>query len=261
MASFAVPDFAALCREGPVSAQIATIEETRKAAVSRFWMTLLGGLAAAVIVGFIAGSIANAVIGGVAVLVIGILAAIIAALPLGKAKEAIKLPTLEALARQGNMTFTPAGFDPPVFAEAQEPLFGSWLSGATFTDLFYGTDAEGKHLAFYEGALHRGHGKQRTQVFCGQFYAYERRRGSAGETVAVPDRGIFNFFRPAGGFDRVKMEGDDAFDKKFEVYATNEAEARIMFANVGVRALLAELRQQGRVFVYVGQDGVLVAVT
>lgn len=261
MASFAAPDFDALCREGPVSAQIRTIEETRRAAVSRFWLVLLGGLALGAAIGFAIGSASQTGFGVVAFVLFAIGASVAAAMPLGKARDAIKLPTLEALARQGNLTFTPSGFDPPVFAEAQQPLFGSWLSSATFTDLFYGVDAEGKHLAFYEGTLTRGHGKQRTQVFSGQFYAYERRRGSRGESVAVPDRGIFNFFRPAGGFDRVRIEADDTFDRKFEVYASDEAEARMLFANTTARRLLTELREQGRVFVYVGPEGVLVAVT
>jgi hypothetical protein len=260
--SFTATDFATLCAHGPVREQIGTIERTRGAAVKRFWLVLLGGLAAAAVLAWFLGSAFNPAVGFVAFAVIGIVLLIFALSPLSAAAAAIKHPTLHALAEQGGMSFTPTGFEPPAFAQAKRPLFGGWLSGATFTDLFYGTAADGKRFAFYEATLTQGHGKHRTTVFTGQVYAFERSRTQVGDMVAVPDKGLFNFFKPAGGFQRVRIEGDEAFEKKFEVYAVDEAAARMAFAgSFEARRLLLELRERGKVFLFVGPDDVLAAVS
>ncbi|HEX8528053.1 DUF3137 domain-containing protein [Allosphingosinicella sp.] len=260
MVEFTASHFAELCRQGPVKSQIESIETARKAAVGGFWRYLVGGLALAAAVGFGAATI-SIEFGFVAFFILAAIAVGFAIAPLSKASRSIKLPVLETIAGQGGMSFTPEGFDPPVFADAQQPLFGNWLSAAAFSDLFYGTDPEGRHFAFYEAILTRGHGKHRHNVFTGQIYAFQRRRPQQGETVAVPDKGLFNFFKPAGGFERIKFETDPDFEKKFEVYTSNAAEAQALFGNLSVRRLLLELRQQGRIFVFVGHEDMLVAVT
>jgi hypothetical protein len=260
--SFTASDFAALCAQGPVAEQIRTIEETRRRAVSRFWLVLIGGLAAAAILGWALWTFFDPVAGVAAFIVGGILLLVFAFSPLSAAAAAIKHLTLHALATHGGMSFTPAGFEPPVFHDARRALFGSWLSSATFTDLFYGTGTDGKRFAFYEGVLSQNTGKHRVVVFSGQFYAFERSRTQVGDIVAVPDRGIFNIFKPAGGFQRVRLEGDDRFDRKFEIYAIDERAARTMFAlGAEARRLLLELRESGKVFLFVGETDVLAAVT
>ena len=260
--SFTATDFATLCAHGPVAEQIGTIEERRGAAIRRFWLMLIGGLAATALLGWVIANAFAPAAGFLTFFGLGILLVVFALMPLSSAGAAIKHPTLEALAKQGGMSFTPSGFTPPAFEEAKKPLFGSWLSSATFTDLFYGTGADGKGFAFYEATLTQGHGKHRAVVFTGQVYAFERSRTQAGDVVAVPDKGLFNFFKPSGGFQRVRIEGDDAFEKKFEVYAVDEAAARMMFAgSAEARRLLLELREAGKVFLYVGPNDVLAAVT
>lgn len=261
MIEFTASHFDELCRHGPVRAQIATIEQSRKSALGRFWLYGIGGLALAVLLGFLAGSTAGDTVGFVVLGALAVVAIIAATMPLSKASEAIKHPVLEALAGQGGMTYLPSGFDPPVFAEAHKPLFGSWLSSSAFTDLFHGEDPEKSKFAFYEGTLSRGSGKHRRQVFSGQIYAFQRRRRATGQTVAVPDRGLFNFFKPSGGFERVRIENDPDFEKKFELYSTFPQEAAMLFGSVALRRLLLELRQSGRIFAYLGPEDVLVAVT
>ncbi|HEX8193740.1 MAG TPA: DUF3137 domain-containing protein [Allosphingosinicella sp.] len=259
--SFTAADFATLCEQGPVAEQIGTIEERRQKALSRFRTVLVGGLAAAAVLAWLVGTGFNPVAGVMTFVGLGILLFIIAMLPLGKAGTAIKHPTLHALAAQGGMSFTPDGFEPPAFEQAKKPLFGGWLSSATFTDLFYGTAADGKRFAFYEATLTQGHGKHRSVVFTGQIYAYERSRTQTGDIVAVPDRGLFNFFKPAGGFRRVRIEGDEAFEKAFEIYAIDEMAARMMFAgNADARRLLLDLRTRGKLFLFIGPDDVLAAI-
>jgi len=261
MVEFTASHFNDLCSQGPVQSQIQTIEGSRKAAMSKFWLFLLGGLAVAVVVGMIAASAFTGPVGITAGFMVLVFAFIFSWLPLAKTAESIKHPVLHTLAAQGGMTFVPNGFDPPVFAEATKPLFGSWLSSASFTDLFYGQDPDGHRFAFYEATLMRGHGKHRHQVFTGQIYAFQRRRSQQGAVVAVPDRGFFNFWKPSGGFDRVKFENDPAFEQKFEIYATDPAEAMALFGSASTRHLLLQLRDTGsRVLAYIGPNDALVAV-
>lgn len=261
MAEFTASHFADLCSHAPVQEQIRTIEERRSAAVKRFWTVLLGGTVGAALLAYLVGSAAGGTIGWILFVVLMIGTFILAWNPLSAAAEGIKHPTLHALAERGGLTYMPSGFDPPVLAEAKKALFGSWLSHSGFTDLVYGTDEDGRNFAFYEGTLSQGHGKHRTQVFSGQFYAFQRRRTQQGEVVAVPDRGLFNFFKPSGGFQRMRFESDPDFEKKFEVYATDPQEAGLLFGSMTTRRLLLDLRQSGRIFAYVGPTDVLVAVT
>jgi hypothetical protein len=257
MAEFTADTFATLCSQGPVRAQIDTIETVRRGAVRRFWLVLLGGIAAAVA----AAMLAAGAVAGILFVVILVGTIIVAMGPLSAASAGIKHPALGALAAQGGMTYLPTGFDPPVLEEARTPLFGSWLSSALFTDLFHGEDADGRRFAFYEATLSRGHGKNRHQVFSGQVYAFQRRRTQSGAVVAVPDRGLFNFFKPAGGFERVKLDNAPDFEKRFELYATHAHEATMLFGSLTLRALLLRLRENGRIFAYIGPEDVLVAIT
>ena len=260
MIEFNDDHFRDLCRSGRVSVEISTIEEKRKAAVKTFWLYLLGGIALSVAIGWslVASDWPTAgFILGFAVLVIAIILAIA---PLTKAGQALKHPTLETLAEKGGLIYLPTGFDPPVYPEARKALFGNWLSGQTFTDLFHGTDSEGRRFAFYEGTLTRKQGKNTVTIFSGQMYAFQRRAKSGGEIVIVPDRGLFNFFKPLSGMERVKFEGDTEFERRFEVYAYKPHEAQALLDADARRALLA-LREAGRVFAYVGPEDLFVAAT
>ncbi len=262
MIEFTDDHFRDLCRAGPVAIEISTIEDRRKAAVRQFWLRLLGGTALAIAIGWtmIASDSEWMGVGlflAIAVFIVGIILAI---LPLGKAGEALKHPTLETLAKKGGMDYMPTGFDPPVYPDARKALFGNWLSGQTFTDLFHGTDAEGRRYAIYEGNLTRKSGKNTVTIFSGQMYAFQRRARSSGEIVVVPDRGIFNFFKPVSGMERVRFEGDPDFEKKFEVYGVHPHEALALLGS-DVRRTLLGLRQAGRVFVYVGPEDAFVAAT
>lgn len=249
-----------VCRAGPVAMEISTLEDRRKEAVRKFWLYLAGGI---VIAGAIIWSMSSSDLIGVAfflsfvVLIGGIVFAMIA---MSKVGNALKLPALEALAGKGGLTYMADGFDPPVYPDARKALFGNWLSSQTFSDLFHGADEEGRRYALYEGNLVRGSGKHRHTVFSGQMYAWQRRARSGGEVVIVPDRGIFNFFKPVSGMERVRFEGDLEFEKKFEVYAFEPQQAQ-MILNGEARRILLELRQAGRVFGYVGPEDAFVAAT
>jgi len=261
MTEFTASHFEDLCRQGPVEEQIRTIEQRRSAAMKRFWLVLIGGAAGALVLAMLIGNAMGGSIGWILFVVAMVGIAVLAWIPLDAASTAIKHPTLAAIAAQGGMTYLPSGFDPPVLEEARTPLFGSWLSSAVFTDLLHGEDADGRKFAVYEATLTRGHGKHRQQVFSGQVYAFQRRRTGSGQVVAVPDRGLFNFFKPSGGFERVKLDHAPDFEKKFELYASQPHEATMLFGSTALRGLLLRLRESGRIFAYVGPEDVLVAVT
>jgi hypothetical protein len=182
--------------------------------------------------------------------------------PLIAAKEGLKHPVLEEVARKAGFEYFPSGFVPPAFGSACALLFGGGgFSSETFTDLFNGTDEEGRGLAVYEACLQRRAGRNSYIVFSGQMHAIQRRPGAAGHTVIVPDRKLLNFWKPASDMERVRIEGDEAFEKKFEVYSTHPIEARALLFDSVFRARLLELRKAGRVFVYAGPEEALVAAS
>ncbi|HST37635.1 MAG TPA: DUF3137 domain-containing protein [Allosphingosinicella sp.] len=250
--------FNALCRAGPVSAELGALDDKRRGAVRHFWMSLIGGIVfAGATVAVFAGMdlLWLGLVLGVIVFAIGLALGMI---PMGRVGGALKQPVLDTLAGQNGLTFMQTGFDPPVYPDARKALFGSWLSSQSFTDLFHGMDPEGKRFAFYEAYLARKSGKSTQVVFSGQVYAFQRRTRSGGEIVVVPDRGLFNFFKPVSGMERVRFESDPEFEKRFEVYAFHAHEALALIGSDVRRKLLA-LRQAGRVFAYVGPEDVLVA--
>jgi hypothetical protein len=260
MIEFTDAHYRDLCRAGRVAIEISAIEEKRRQAVRRFWiaMGIVVALAAMTIWALSGGD--NLGFGIVIAIFILVGGGIVAALPLGRAGKALKIPVLETLAEKGGLTFMEDGFDPPVYPDARPALFGNWLNGQSFTDLFHGQDADGRRFAIYEGTLTRRSGKNTHTVFSGQMYAWQRRAKSGGEIVIVPDRGLFNFFKPVGGMERVRFEEDAEFEKKFEVYAYEPQQAR-MTIGPDVRRALLELRQQGKVLGYVGPEDIFVAAT
>jgi hypothetical protein len=251
-------DFQALCAGGVVRERIGALEGERRAAVRKFWARLLGGLGlavAAAVALFAFGWQAAAIIAFLVLLVAAIVAAIG---PLMAAKEGLKLPVLDEIAKKAGLEYFASDFAPPAFG-ACGLLFGSsGFSSQTFSDLFNGTDEEGRGFAVYEADLQRRSGKNSYTVFTGQMYAVQRRPGRQGYVAIVPDRKIFNFWKPASDMERVRIEGDEAFEKKFEVYATHPMEARELLDPV-FRARLLQLRKAGRISLYAGPEEALVA--
>jgi hypothetical protein len=252
----------ALCREicasGPVALEISTMDDKRRSGLVRFWAMVGGGVAVAALLAYaLAGPQRTGLVFAAAFLIL-FLTFLVGYRQLGKVGEALKIPALRAIAAKGGLTYLESGFDPPAFPDARKALFGNWLSTETFTDLFQGSDGDGKSFALYEAVLVRGHGRNRHTIFSGQVYAWQRKARSGGEIVIVPDRGIFNFFKPIGGMERVRFENDAEFEGKFEVYAFEPAQA-MMAVGASLRRALLELRQAGRVFGYIGPGEVLIA--
>jgi hypothetical protein len=262
MIQFEAAHFNEVCAADAVRERIGTLETDRKAALRKFWTRLSLGLVlsiGALVTLLNAGWEVVAWIVGAAFLIGTIIAAIS---PLGAVKEGLKLPVLEEIARRGGMEYLADDFDPPVFGSAAKLLFGGGgFSSATFTDLFHGADEEGRGYAVYEACLQRRSGKNTYTVFSGQMYGIHRAPGSSGYTAIVPDKKIFNFWKPASDMERVRIEGDEEFERRFEVYSTAPMEAKQLLFDGALRARLLELRKAGRVFAYVGPEEALVAAS
>lgn len=258
MIDYSEDQFRDLCR-GRVGEEIGGLERKRASALRHFWLVLIVGLVASGLIAWWVIAAGQLVIGVVGASVLLMTTMGLAAWPLGRVGANLKLPFLEGLAGQGGMTYVAHGFEPPVYAEAKDALFGSWLTTQTFTDLFQGSDADGRRFAIYEASLSRQSGKSLHIVFSGQIYAFQRRTRSAGRIVVVPDRGIFNFFKPKRGMERIAFQGDPAFEKKFEVYATEPVSAQMLLGSEARRKFL-EWRLGGKVLAYIGPEDVLVAI-
>lgn len=259
MIQLTTADFHTLCAAGTVRERIGALEGERRAAVRKFWLRGAIGL---VLTGAALATLLNAGWEVVAFIVFAAFLVgtfIAAAAPLMAAKEGLKHPVLEEVAKKAGLEYIPTGFTPPALASGCALLFGGGgFSSQTYTDLFNGTDEEGRGFAVYEADLQRRAGKNTYSVFCGQIYAIQRRPGAKGETAIVPDKKILNFWKPSSDMERVRIEGDDAFESKFEVYSTHPMEARALL-DTAFRTRLLELRKEGRVFVYAGPEEALVA--
>jgi hypothetical protein len=261
MTEFTAAHFEEICNADPVKSQIESIETVRSAAVKQFWMFAVGGGIATLVLAALIGMFTNATVGFV-VFILGVIGTLIFAFrPLEAAKKGLKLPMLTALASRGGMEYAAANFQPPFYAGARKALFGSWLSEQTFTDLFSGKDETGKAFAVYEAHLEQGSGKNRTTVFQGQMYGFETTKTGTDTVVVTPDKGLFNFFKPGPGMERVKFESNPEFEKRFEVYSTNPSLANGLLGSTTLQNRLLELRGKGKVFAFVGPGEALFAIT
>lgn len=246
--------FADLCRTEPVRAEIAAIESKRAAAIGKFWLFMLAGIALDGLVLWLAIALGWPIAGGI-VAMLGFFGTIIAATrPLAWMIQGVKISVLQTLAQTRGLDFMPSGFDPPVFPAARALLFGK-LTAESFTDLFHGP---GGVPVVYEAMLVRQNGKSSSVCFSGQIYAFRQPVAAAGEIVIRPEGWLFAL-SSLPGLERVRFEADADFEGKFDVQATQVDQGHALLDD-DLRRLLLELRVAGRLWAYVGPAGVLVAV-
>ena len=75
-------------------------------------------------------------------------------------------------------------------------------------------------------------------VFDGMIIQLEMNKNFSGQTVVFKDRGIFNFFNAFGKMQKVALE-DSVFEKEFEVYSTDQIEARYLLTTAFMERMLA----------------------
>ena len=245
-------DFDGLC-DGPLAPALAGLEDARKAAVKKHWITI--GIAAVIAV--VAVVLFRFGVFGWVIAVFALVGGwIFASGHLSKAGRSLKDPALQAITGARGMTYAASGFTADGY-EALHPLFGR-PNSRSFSDRFTGD--EGGPYAFYEALLVTGSGKSRREVFKGLIFSLKRRM-SQGETVIVPDKGLFNFFKPGAGMERVKFEDDGEFERRFEVYSTQPDAARALVNPVVREKLKAWRETYGKVIVRIAGEDLAVALT
>lgn len=79
------------------------------------------------------------------------------------------------------------------------------------------------------------------KVFQGIAVELDMNKNFTGQTIVKKDHGIFNALNRPSGFERVKLE-DVSFEKIFEVYSTNQIEARYLLTT-GFMERLIKLKE------------------
>ncbi len=246
------PAFGQLC-EGPLKSVLDGSVEARRKAMGQFWLRLGIGLVVTLAVILLVSGTWKFALGVAGLVATGF----VAFGPLSKAATALKTPVLAAATESVGAAYQAEDFATPGY-ERLHRLFGSPTS-KRFTDLITGHWGE-RPFSIYEAVLTRRAGKSTQTVFMGQIYDHRRVTPVQGTTAVVPDKGLFNVFKPGPGMERVKVEGDPEFDRKFEVYSTLPDEARALLSEP-VRRKLLELRgDNSRVFVVYEGDLVSTAL-
>lgn len=245
-------DFDRLC-DGPLASAIAGLEGARQTAMQRFGWIMVGAGALGLVAAFLVPGLAFKAFILFFVLVVGYM---VASVPLSRAARTLKEPALIAIGQARGLSHQAGSFSADGY-DAIHPLFGR-PGGRTFRDRFEGDD-NGRRFILYEASLVSGSGKSRRDVFNGLIFNVAR-RPVQGETVVIPDRGLFNFFSPGRGMERVRFEDDPTFEQGLEVYSTRPDEARALI-NPVVREQLKTWRSaHGKVIVRLAGDQATVAL-
>jgi len=175
----------------------------------------------------------------------GLAAGVIAYQPLAKVGKTLKQQYCAAIAEAIGATFTMGAFSPPAFERHRALSLVPGFARSSFEDLFSGSY---KNSAFdlYEGHLEQrttdSKGRTRyTTVFRGQLIRMHFPREFLGVTIVRRDAGVFNVF--GGGkvegrkLERVRLV-DSRLEKAFEVYGTDQVEARYLLHPVMMERLL-----------------------
>ena len=224
----------------------ASNEAGRLDAVKQFQKRLLIGGAVVVAILVIVGAwTGDASAGIVFAFVAAIGAGVIAYQPLAKIGRKLKQEYCTAIAEAMGATFRVAAFDPPAFARLKGLRLVPGYARSNFEDLFSGTH-KGARYDLYEGHLEQrttdSKGRTRyTTVFRGQLIRMHFPREFLGVTIVRRDAGVFNVFG-RGELDGRKLERvrlvASEFEKAFEVWSTDQVEARYLLHPVMMERLI-----------------------
>ena len=200
-----------------IEPELARLEANRRKAVRNFSIVMASGVAIA---------IAEALIGLDFRLVIGTVAVagVIAIIPLEKVREASKQAVIASLCKPLGITYVEKNFEAPAWKSFNELHLVPTPSDAAFEDHFSGAHG-GVAFALCEATLSQGSGKNRHQVFHGQVVQLITQRRLYGTTVILRDSGWLDRFECPAGLKKVGLE-DPEFEKIFEVFGTDQVEAR-----------------------------------
>ena len=175
----------------------------------------------------------------------GVLGGVWAYQPLAKLGEKLKQEYCSAIAEALAGAFSMGGFAPPAFERVRVLSLVPAFARSKFEDCFSGAH-RGARYDLYEAHLEQRHtdSKGRTRystVFRGQLIRLHFPREFLGTTVVRRDAGMFNVFGGGQSHGR-KLERvglvDPKFEKAFEVWGTDQVEARFLVHPVMMERLL-----------------------
>jgi hypothetical protein len=224
----------------------ASNEQGRLGAVKQFQQRLLigGGIVLAILV-IVGAWTGDASAGLVFAFMAAIGAGVIAYQPLAKIGRKLKQEYCTAIAEAMGATFRVAAFDPPAFERLKGLRLVPGYARSNFEDLFSGAH-KGARYDLYEAHLEQrttdSKGRTRyTTVFRGQLIRMHFPREFLGVTIVRRDAGVFNVF--GGGdldgrkLERVRLVASE-FEKAFEVWGTDQVEARYLLHPVMMERLI-----------------------
>ncbi len=231
----------ALLYSTQIEPRLVTLEAERIGAQRTFWMRLgIGGAGVAVIAAVI---MAFSTGWGLGIGVFGlVMVGAWAYGPLDAVGKRAKVAVLNAIAEAMHLRFTIAGFDPPGFGRCRELGLLPGYDRHSVEDLFEGTRGTST-FALYDAHLETrqrdSKGRETwSTVFRGSVIRLAFPDEFLGVTVVKRDAGIFNMFQK-GGRDMQKIGlVDSRFEKIFEVFGTDQVEARYLVHPVFMEKLL-----------------------
>lgn len=217
-------------------------EQPRQAAVTTFRRRMWRGGPAALGLGIAAGLAFQSVMAGLMVAVFSALGVAVWAYgPLQKVGGQVKQSALDAIAAVIGVRYRHKDFPPAAFDRCGALGLTPSHDRSTFEDHFQGA-RHGCGFDLYEAHLEderRDKDGDTTwvTVFRGQIIRIVFPKRFLGVTVVRRDRGLFNAFGGRKGFERVGL-ADPEFEKLFEVYSTDQVEARTLVQPVFVARLV-----------------------
>jgi len=222
-------------------------EEHRLEALKKFktgvGISIAVAAAVAVGVGLMTQDLGPGLVFGLVAAVIGL---VIAYQPLAKLAKKLKQEYCAAIAEAMGASYAIAGFAPPALERLKALKLLPGYARSSFEDLFSGAH-KGARYELYEGHLETrttdSKGRTRyTTVFRGQLIRMQFPREFLGVTIVRRDAGVFNVF--GGGqldgkkLERVRLVASE-FEKAFEVWGTDQVEARYLLHPVMMERLIA----------------------
>lgn len=226
-------------------------EENRRAAMKTFQgravMTAVAAVATAALAWWLFADAMPVLFAGIG---IGVGGFIFAYAPLQTVATDTKRQSLTAIAESIGCGYQLDAFEPQALATFNELRLLPGCDRQNFEDCFSG-DHKGCAFAFYDGHLERRvktkNGERWDTVFRGQLIRIAFPKKFLGTTIIRRDQGMFNFMqRWASSLQRVGL-GDSRLEKAFEVYASDQVEARYLIHPVFMERLLElETKFQGK---------------
>jgi hypothetical protein len=162
-------------------------------------------------------------------------------LPLAFVASETKQKVVSALCAPLGVTFEAVLYDPPDLERLHVLKLLPPSDEGSFEDRFRGRRA-GCAFELFEASLDSGSGRDQKTVFTGQIFMVTFPRRFLGDTVLYQDSGWLNGAQRPKAMQKVSLE-DSVFERAYEVFSTDQVEARAILTPDFIERLAA-LRTQ-----------------